>query len=182
MAGGPADLHALCREYLEACALAVASTPGGAIDRVFVSPGMPAFDCPEAQLTVHAGGPAQADTAPLAPPLQPGHRDDYSVVVNLVALTATVYRCAPVIAQVGDMFVFPEPSEMEAAAEFTNADVWAIWNVVRRRYRDGLLFTTPNGRKRALFFDPAVPLLTSGGTAGWQIQIRVQLDGYGGAT
>lgn len=174
---GPGDLYLLAKEYLDACADAVASGVGGPIPRAFVSPGLPAWDCCP-QLSVHAGGPAIADTFPLQPPLQPGHRSDNGETLHLVNLTATVLRCVPTLGE--DATLMPEPGDLDAAAAEMLGDVWAIWNHVRRLYREDLLFANPyGGGRRELFFDPAVSLMPQGGCCGWQIQIRVQLGGYG---
>lgn len=174
---GVDDLYTLCREYLDACAAAVATAPGGAIARAYVATALPAFDCE--QLTVHAGGPAEGDTAPLQPPLQLGHRADNVGAVHLINMTATVCRCAPVITSKGQTVLNPNIAQMEAHSRITLGDLWAIWNYIRARYRDDTLFTTTMGRRRELFFDPAVAVNTAGGITGWQVQIRVQLDGYG---
>ncbi|MFL5309680.1 MAG: hypothetical protein ACJ79H_04410 [Myxococcales bacterium] len=176
MSGGPLDLYALCREWLDVCELAVASTPGGAIARSFVSPGMPAWDCPP-QLTVHAGGPAEADTLPLQPPLAPGMRPSTAGSVHIINMTATVLRCSPTVKQAGKSFKLPSPAALEATARECDADVWALWAWTRRAYQAGFLFPSED-RRRELFFDPAVPVRTAGGASGWEIQIRVALGGY----
>jgi hypothetical protein len=168
------DLYDLCREYLEACEEAVVLAPAGAIDRAFVSPGPPAWDCCP-QLTVHAGGPSQADTAPLGPPLQIGHRISDPGAVNLVTMTATVLRCSPTLGDEGDAIVLPDAAELDASAEEVLGDVWAIWNHLATRKLAGTLWAP---KERELIFDPAVALNPAGGCSGWQIQIRVQLGGY----
>lgn len=169
---GPHDLFDLCHEWLDACRDALATTSCGTPDCSYVSPGSPAFDCE--LLTVHAGGPAEADTAPLQPPLQPGHRPSTTGSVHLAQITATALRCAPVVTDDGQP---PDPDSQEAAALCTTQDVWAIWNFTRHAYKEGLLFANPSST-RELFFDPAVPFLIQGGIAGWQIPIRVALYGY----
>jgi hypothetical protein len=176
VAGSATDLFGVCEELLEACAAAVASKPGGAITRVYVSPGAPAFDCE--QITVHAGGPTIGDTMPLQPPLQPGHRLQTTGQVNLVQLTATVLRCVPTLEEDGGNVFLPDPGAMESAALFTLADVWAVCSYIKTKFNAGELFNGPLGRTRELFIDPALPVPTSGGFGGWQITIRVQLDGY----
>jgi hypothetical protein len=138
------DLFDAAAELLAACETAVSTTPGGAISRTFVSPGLPALDCCP-QLSVHVGGAAEGDTAPLSPPLQPGHRTTLSLV-NLVQLTATVVRCTPVWGE--NEKQPPSAAEIQAAAELTNADLWAIWNVCREQHRAGTLFTA-EARDRA---------------------------------
>ncbi len=168
------DLYNLCREYLEACSEAVAMTPAGPIGRQFVSPGVPAWDCCP-QLTVHAGGPAEGDTAVLTPPLQPGFRPTLGLV-DLIAMTATVIRCVPVLVDDGSL---PSAPAIDKAAQNVLEDCWAIWNHVLTRVIDGTLFVRPDGQgQREVFLDPAVALNAAGGCAGWQIQVRVQLGGY----
>jgi hypothetical protein len=168
---GPADLYDLAAEWLAACELAVASAPGGAIAYAFVAPGSPALDCE--LLAVWAGGPIEAETAPLSPPLAPGHRDTVQGAVHLVNLTCCVVRCSPVGDDQGRA---PSAAEYEAVARQTMGDVWAIWNFTRQRHRDGSLFAS--GHQREVFLEPAYPLPIQGGLAGWQVPIRVQLDGY----
>lgn len=167
------DLFDLCAEYLAAVEAAVATTPGGAIVRAYVSPGNPAFDCPP-QATVHAGGPIEGDTAPLAPPLVAGERTRVTDAVFLIQMTATVIRCTPTLTEEAG---FPSATELETSANETLSDVWAIWNFCRDQIRQGLLFASPSGR-REVFFDPAVAVPIEGGAAGWQIPVRVQLGGY----
>lgn len=155
------------------CEDAVSTTIGEAINRAYVSNGAPAFDCPP-QLTVHAGGPAEADTAPLSPPLAPGQRASVTGAVHLVNITATVIRCAPIVDDRGEA---PSASAIETSANEVLQDVWAIWNFTRKKHRANLLFASPSGR-RELILDPAISVPTEGGAAGWSIPIRVQLDGY----
>jgi hypothetical protein len=173
------DLYDLCVELLDACAEAVTST-GFPIERAYVSPGPPPWDCE--QLTVHAGGPVPGDTAPLQPPLQPAHRVDAVGQVNMVTLVATVVRCCvPIMDEDAQGPWYPPAADIEAAAKVTLDDVWAIWNHVATRKRDGTLFAWPDRaghQTRECAFDPAFPIATSGGCAGWQLQFRVQLSGY----
>lgn len=166
------DLYDLCREYLDACASALELSPGGPIDRAFVSPGPPAWDCCP-QLTVHAGGPSAGDTLPLSPPLQPGHRIEDGVLYNMVAMTATVIRCTPVVREGSNQA--PDATGLEASAAELLGDIWAIWNHVATLKRYYGLWTP---KEREVFFLPAVALNAAGGCAGWQMEIRVQLGGY----
>ena len=170
MAAGDAFDAAL--ELLNACQAALATTPGGAIDRAYVSPGLPAFDCCP-QITVHAGGTGEGDTAPLAPPLSPGHRANVQGTVPMLQLTVTVIRCSPVWEENAKQP--PSPAALQAAAEVTYNDVWAIWSLLRDAKRAETLFAPAS---REFFFDPAFPVLTSGGCAGWQLPFRVALGGY----
>lgn len=173
---GVNDLYQAASDYLAACEQAVASAPGGPIARSFVSPGVPAIDCAP-QLAVYVGGPIEADTRPLSPPLVLGRRAEPggAGAVHLVNLTCVVARCVDTLTDDGS---FPSASALEANAVDTIGDVWAIWNVVRALYRAGLIFTRPDGERRELYFDGAIPLVTSGGAGGFQIPVRVQIDGY----
>lgn len=166
------DLFDVCSEWLAACEAAVATTDAGAIDRSFVSPGPPAWDCCP-QLTVH-GGYAIADTAPLIPTLAPGHRSTVQGGVVLVPLVATIIRCIPTLGDYSGSEFVPKAA-LEASAMSTHADLWAILNHTWDQHSRGILFAPES---RELFFDPAVPLVPAGGCAGWQIQIRVSLYGY----
>ncbi len=149
-------------------------SPGGPIDRCYVAPGVPAWDCCE-QLTVHVGGPAIGDTAPLLPPLQPGHRVQQTGTVNLVTVTATVLRPSPVPTQYEGGLEAPDVSDLEEAARATCGDVWTIWQHLKTLKRNGTLFAPDT---REMYFDPAVSLTTQGGCSGWGMQFRVQLDGF----
>lgn len=169
---GPSDLFDFAAEWLTTCADAVATTVGGAIDRSYVSPGPPAWDCCP-QLTVHVGGPSEGDTAPLAPPLQPGHRTRQVGIVPLVPLTATVIRCVPIT----DGNTPPTAAVLEAAAQEVDEDVWAIWAMTRQRFEEGTLFPSPSG-SRELIFQPALVSAPEGGCAGWQIPVQVAIGGY----
>lgn len=143
-------LFLAARELLDAALEAVAMTSGGPIERQYVSPGMPAIDCPP-QITVHAGGPAFAETAPVSPPLQPGERTLVGSV-NLVALTITVVRCTPTLGDDGDVVDWPDPGDLEASAAEIYEDLWTIWNHLATLKRSGALFPITH---RQMMFDPA---------------------------
>lgn len=175
MANGPSDLYDVCSQLLAAANEALGlDGAGGTIDRAYVSPGPPAWDCCP-QLTVHAGGPSQGDTAPLQPPLQPGHRAGDGRVVSLVSVTLTVLRCIPVIEGEGQSLLLPSADDLEDAARDTMGDAWAIWNHVEFLKKTGALFPP---KEREMFFDPAVVLASAGGCAGYQMQFRIQLNGF----
>lgn len=175
MAGTVDDLYDLAVEYLNACAAAVATAPGGAIARAFVSPGLPALDCVP-QLSVYVAAPVEADTQTATPQLAGGLRVDRQGNVHLASLVAVVARCSPTM---NGSNQFPTPGQLNAASREVLGDVWAVWNHVRAQYRANMIFTRPDGQRRELWFDPAVPLAISGGAAGWSVPIRVELDGYG---
>lgn len=167
---GVADLYDLAVEYLEACQAALALTPGGQIDRAYVSPGSPAWDCCP-QLTVYVGSTAQAATSPVGG-LVEGQRITKTGAVNLIPLVATVLRCVPTV---GEGPSWPSGPVQEAAARELLCDVWTIWNLlVRRKHRNELF----GGRCRELMMSPAVPVGPAGACAGWDITVLVQLDGF----
>jgi hypothetical protein len=167
---GSTDLYDVAVEYMDACAVALDDTPDRRPDCIYVSPGPPPWDVMPA-LMVHVGGPVIGDTLPLQPMLAPLHRVQITGEVNLVALTATVIRCAPVLGENGELPI----AEMGPVSRQINADLWAIWNHIRAGKRAGALF---GPREREFSFEPAVPLNQQGGACGWQITIRTQLDGY----
>lgn len=168
-------LHAAALGFLGACADALdLETDAGAPERVFVVAGPPAWDCPE-QLTVHVGGPQIAETAAGGATLAPGHRIVTTGTLTLVSMTATILRCVPVASADDGEITFPSPADQQAAAAVLNADLWAIWNFLVDRKRTGQLF---GPAEREFVLDPASALNPQGGVAGWQIPIRVRLDGY----
>lgn len=177
MAGvGPGDLHDLADELLAACVESLDTiplfTPGlvGAPERSFVSPGDPAADCCP-QLTVHTTGLTEAGTEPGG--LQTGKRLIRGRI-NHVGLIVTIFRCIPVPKETISKYEPPDVAELEAAAEQTNADAWAIWNGIGNRVRAGVLFETC----REVFMEGMRSIPPSGGCGGWILSIRVSLDGY----
>ena len=64
-----------------------------------------------------------------------------------------------------------------AAAAICYADLWGVWNYLKNQFRAGLLFSSQSNR-REFQFDPAIPVQSQGGVAGWSIPIRIQLGGY----
>lgn len=175
---GPTDLFDAAAEFLEACKDALEGAPGGAAERCFVSPGPPAWDTPD-QLTVHVGGPAEGAVSPGSPALAEGHRVAVSGSLLLVSLTATVLRSVPVVGTAGRQ-TLPTPSAITEAAAVLHGDLWAIFNHCRDLKRRGRLFAAHDGSAttREMMFDPVVSLNPAGGIAGWQIPVRVQVDGY----
>lgn len=176
MPPGPNDLFQAVKQFLDACVKSlvdVGITPPG---YQAIWTGLPAFDCVPA-LSVHLGGPHVGDTYPLQPPLQPMQRIATTGQVNLLAMTCTIIRCWPVAEQQQQSLLLPSTQEITDASEETYNDLWAIWNGLKNQHRLGTLFQTRSGRREFLL-DPAVPVNTSGGAAGWQIPIQVQLGGY----
>lgn len=176
MPPGPGDLFAAAQALLTASAAGVATSPGGPIDYQAIWPGLPAFDCAPA-IHVHTGGASFADTYPLQPPLQPMQQIAMNGEVNLIVFTVTVLRCVPTVTQGQSSVLLPQVAAITESARITMGDLWAVWNHLKNQHRAGLLFQTPSGRREFRFL-PAVPLRTSGGVGGWEIQVAVELSGY----
>lgn len=113
------DLYQLQSDFLAACETALASSPGGPITRSYVSPGLPAMDCPP-EMAVYLGGPMEANTLPLAPPLQLGRRSIDDDKVNLIRMVACIFRCTPVPSNTGKP---PSAAEIEEVAKLTSGDI-----------------------------------------------------------
>ncbi len=171
MAGvGSGDLHDALVEFHNAVYAALADTVGGQPSCVYISEGPPSWDtCP--CLTTWVGTPSTAGTFPLTPVLAPLARVGRYGAVFLVTMTALILRCAPTMTEEAEL---PSPAEHLLAAEETNSDLWAVWNHLASEKRTGALFP-PNEREFELSDALAV---SGGGCAGWQIPIRVQIDGF----
>lgn len=172
MAGlGPADLYAQCVELLDASVDALDTIPSlapgllGAPERAFVSAGTPALDCCN-QLAVNAAPIAEAPTSPLE--MGAGTRHQQGFRKNYVGFSVTITRC-------GDWTDLPPPVDaLQAIAEQTNADAWALWNYLWNLVRSGGLFTICGG----VYFDRLAPLTPSGGCSGWVLSMRAEMEGY----
>ena len=169
MGTGPDDLFALAEEYLDLCVVALEAAQG-APPRRYVSPGPPAWDCE--LVAVHVGGPVVAPTSSGPGALAEGHRLQATGQVNIIDLVATILRCVPVMKADGSA---PVASSVTDASRVTLSDLWTIWNHIAHGRREGTLF---DGKCRDVTMDPAVTLAPAGGFAGWQVSVRVQLDGY----
>lgn len=163
-----ATLFDFADELLTVANQALATTVGGAIDRAFVSPTLPALDCC-AQLTVDVRSIQFETTSPTNPLPAIGHRATNALY--LAVLVITVARCAPVVGQ----NTLPSIADMETSSRETTEDLWAIWNTLQALKREGLLF---GGKCPALYIDPPVPLNAEGGCVGWVVSVRPAIDGY----
>lgn len=168
------DLHTLAAALLQASSDALDGLPGplaGAPQRQFVSPGAPAFDCCEdGQLTVHTTAIGED---PHFGPVGSGVKHRASKAhVNLATFVVTIVRCVGAYGDGGP----PDPAAMEAVAEQTNADAWALWNGLWSATVSGDLFSVCG----EVYFDGLRAVPTSGNCAGWTLQVRASLDGYDG--
>jgi hypothetical protein len=165
---GPEDLYDLQQELLDASVASLDTIPtfapglGGAPERSYVSPGLPAFDCCD-QLTVHT--PAILDS-PFSPDSATG-RSARSASVITVSLVVTATRCVP-----GE----PEPAVVDllAPTQQISADGWALRNHLLNMIRSDELFSICS----EVFWDGLRYVNPQGGCAGWTVNLRVQLDGY----
>ncbi len=162
------DLLALCLD-------AVTATAAGAIDRVYVSPGRPAYDCEQLTISLMSVGEA-ATVAPTS--LSPGKRH-VTGRVNLLGFLVTVLRdCVPILD--GDRA--PEGDAIALSAAEVIEDVWAIWTYLYWAFRRGELL---EGTCDSLFMDGARAVETEGTLAGFEIDFRVNIPGIlnaGGGT
>lgn len=164
------DLQITAEEYLGACIDALDQlTARGAPARRFISPGLPAWDCE--MLCVHVGGAAIAGTRIDGGALAEGHRIVLTGVVDQVTLTATIIRCEPSTPNGKPLTA----AQLTTYASVLNADMWAIRNWVISRKADGTLF---GGNCREMSLDPARAFTVEGLMGGWEIPIRVTVDGF----
>ena len=93
-------------------------------------------------------------------------------MVILAQLQVTVLRCAPVIQEVADGFVLPPEDDITASSFEAMGDVFALYQAIVAAHQDGQLFAP---EWRTLDVGDATPIVTQGGTTGWQIPLAVQL-------
>ena len=166
---GVTDLDDLANELLTTVGTALLTTAGGAIDRAYVSPGVPVIDCCP-MLTVDVRTLTAENTAPTGPSPVIGHRGVRVPALWLVSLVITVVRCAATVEEQQ----LPSIADLTANATAMNEDLWAIWNWLLEAKRDGLLF---DGACTAMYLDPPLSI-NQGGCCGWTLQIRVPVNGY----
>jgi hypothetical protein len=175
--GTMADLNTLAHDFLEAMEDALETVPLfdptllGPPPRSYVSPGLPVWDCPE-QLTVYVTPVVDLDTAPGGLGALKRVRVAHVTTVQIIG---TITRCVPTGAenQLGN-YVMPTEASLEAAAKQINHDGWALWNHVWSLVHAGQLLTLCQGA----IFEGMSAVIPSGGSAGWEIRIRAELDGY----
>lgn len=174
---GIGDLHAFAELLLTSAAEALDTVPtfdpalDGAQTRQFVSPGQPAFDCPD-QLTVHVPLIQRAETSPGG---NAAGRVHQAGMINQPTLLITSTRCIPQpTGTVGIDYKPPSAAALGTAAKQLDADGWALWNHLYWLQSSELLLSLCD----EVFFDGIQALVPSGGSAGWLVQVRVALDGY----
>lgn len=170
----PTDLQSLCDAVLAASVAALDTIPTfapeleGAPERTITTSGQPVFDCCP-QLSVNASTIREAQTNPLG--LGSGTRHKQNFRKNHVGVQVWSARCLPDGSP-------PLAADLNAAAEQTNADGWALWNYLWNINRPGS--TDPLVSLCDEFFmDSMTPLLPSGGCTGWLVSLRIELAGYG---
>lgn len=169
-----ADLHDFAVELLqlseEALDTLIALGLEGAPERSFVSPGRPPMDCCD-QLTVHVEQIQDADTTPGG--LNAGKR--WMAKKNHVRLFVIITRCVKGL-DPGSNAVnqLPDPTDLQETAQQTDADAWALWNVLYSDWGADALLTICS----EVFFDGMRSIPQQGGCVGWELALRVALDGY----
>ena len=173
MPNGPTDLQTLCEAVLDASVAALDTLPGfaggleGAPSRAYVTDGQPALNCP--QLTVNAYTTRELATEPLGAGAGTRHKQDFRK--NLVGVQVWIARCRALDTPL-------DPVRVQAVATQINADAWALWNYLWNINRQGSsdpLVTICD----EFYMDSLTPLQPSGQYAGWVLQLRVELAGYG---
>lgn len=164
-------LYEFAQQLLAACEEALTTTLGGVPDVSFISPSLPAIDCPEMLVVdIRTLG---LDATSIGPgPTAQMHRVAQRAVY-IATMDATIVRCQPVMESITAQL--PDPAAIQLAAQKSHQDLWAIWNYVGVKFRAGDLF---EGKCKPLTFDPAVPVQPSGASAGWSFQLRMAVDGY----
>lgn len=164
-----ATLTGYAQELLTLASAAVADTVGGEIDRTFLSPPGPPFDCEQISVEVISLG--EAPTA-VTTSIGAGRRN-LTGALNLVGFRVMVIRdCIPGLDDEGN---FPGEGELTAAATTLHEDLFAVWTRVRTAQREGDLF---GGKCDHLFYDGASAIETQGSMAGYQIDFRAEIAGF----
>jgi hypothetical protein len=168
------DVWAVCGEVLQAALVGLATLPAGAPGRNFVGYVQPAADCDCAeggQITCFPTAIRESSTR-TAGGTEGGHHVVYANTVLEVALTLQIIRCVPVVTDQGGA---PTPAAIDAAAMTIHSDAWFLWCWLRAEKRNERLLA---GRCREIWFDAMTPEPVQGGCAGWNLNLRTQLDGY----
>lgn len=176
---GPSDLQDLAVELLDASIEALDAIPSlapgleGAPERAFVNPGRPALEGCD-QLVVHVDSVIMA-------PLQPGGlldgRRNVTGTLNHVRLVVTISRCLIDTRNQNSQIAMLEPrptGDLQATAEQTNADGWALWNHLYWLWSSGGFLSICT----ELFFEGMRALPEEGDRAGWTLTLRATLNGY----
>jgi hypothetical protein len=165
------DLHDFAVELLALSEAAldtlIVSGLEGAPARSFVSPGRPPMDCCD-QLTVNIEALQDGDTSPGG--IAAG-RTRREAKLNNVRALVTITRCVQGLVEMPDL---PDPADLQATAAQTDADAWALWNELYDDWRSGLLLTICT----EVFFEGMRAIAQQGGCVGWELSLRVVLDGY----
>lgn len=165
-------LTGYAQQTLAVAEAAVATTSGGAITRAFVSTNRPALDCCP-QLTVDLRALLVEQTSPNTPVPATGQRQRL-MVVYVVGYVVTVVRCSS-IADI-DQNGLPSTSAIAEVAQWTTEDLWSIWNALHQAWNAGTGFL--DGNCKDFWIDPPTPVSQEGGCVGWEIPVRVWVDGY----
>ena len=167
MASDVTSLSDLAQALLTVAEDAIATTTAGGIERSYISPAAPAFDCCPF-LSVYVSALSEESTSPLSPAAAPARRASYGRV-NLATLVITAVRCAPTLPSDG----LPTIADIEAVAVQVQEDGWALWNGVycaiqNEQFEDLCSF---------IHFDSGRAIPEQGGCVGWEMILRAQIEG-----
>jgi hypothetical protein len=152
---------------LQICEHSLSLTAEGVPDRVYVSPGIPAFDCQ--QLTLFVSGISEAPTSPLAPIEETALRGKFGRL-TLATYVIDVVRCS---ANPVTIDIPPSPASLTAVAHIVEDDMWAIWNGVQHAVANGEIFEHCLG----VHFDSVAALPDQGGFCGCTFRLRASIPG-----
>jgi hypothetical protein len=172
--GSADDVWAACGEVLQAALVGLATLPAGAPGRNFVGYQQPAADCDCAtggQISCFPTG-IRETMVRQAGGTEVGHHLVNQFTVVEVAMTLQIIRCVPMVTASGSA---PSAADIDAAAMKLHSDAWFLWCWLRAEKRNERLLA---GRCREIWFDPMTPEPVTGGCAGWNLNLRTQLDGY----
>jgi hypothetical protein len=168
------DVWAVCGEVLQAALVGLATLPAGAPARNFVGYVTPGADCDCAGGGQVACWPTQIreSATRTAGGTEGGHHVALNNVVIEVAMTLQIIRCIPTISDTGKP---PTPAQIDNASHAIHSDAWFLWCWLREEKRAERLLA---GLCREIWFDAMTPEPALGGCAGWNVNLRTQIDGY----
>jgi hypothetical protein len=173
------DLYELASDVRDAAVQILDSIPGddpqlqGAPTEQRLVLGEPVWDCCDL-LAVWVPRITEQATSPSSPSGVIGRRH-VNGRVPLVSVQIGVTRCQPKGETRGKTYVPPTAAELELAGRQGYADAWALYNGLFNRQAQGLLTDVCD----EMTWDGVEAYLPEGGCAGWRIDLRFQLDGYG---
>ena len=169
-----ASVHEIAQDLLDAAETILATTVGGPVALVYLSPGMPSLDFQCDQIAVWNANLGEEATSPLSPVPAPGFRRRNGWL-NLVTLSTLVARCIRVGKTTSTGYTPPGAAVLSADAAKVMEDGWALYNGISTAIiQDGLF----GGTCQDIKFVSMTPLTPQGGMGGWVLTLSIELAGY----